>query len=152
MALISDADQLKLRELFEERLQDPVTMRSYIAPTSRLVVPGHDHQSHTGEAMRGLLDELAALSDRIRVEETEFRPDSPEALAAGIERAPALVLEGHAKGRVRFFGLPSGYEFSTLIEDLLTLSTGDTGLTDETRAALAGIAEPVHVQVFGTPT
>jgi glutaredoxin-like protein len=53
---------------------------------------------------------------------------------------------------IRYYGIPSGYEFTSLIEDVVAVSTGDTGLSDETLEALTAITEPVHIQVFVTPT
>jgi len=50
------------------------------------------------------------------------------------------------------YGLPSGYEFGTLVEAILDVSSGDSGLSEPTRTALKEIAKPVHVQVFSTPT
>jgi alkyl hydroperoxide reductase subunit AhpF len=53
---------------------------------------------------------------------------------------------------IRMYGLPSGYEFGTLVEAILDVSSGDSGLSEPTRTALKEIAKPVHVQVFSTPT
>jgi glutaredoxin-like protein len=53
---------------------------------------------------------------------------------------------------IRFYGIPSGYEFSSIIEDIVDVSRGDSGLQPATREALAAVSEPVHFQVFITPT
>jgi hypothetical protein len=53
---------------------------------------------------------------------------------------------------VRFLGLPGGYEFSTLIADIVDISKGQTAFSPETRAAIRAIDAPVHLQVFVTPT
>ncbi|HEV2582228.1 MAG TPA: hypothetical protein VGT44_15335 [Ktedonobacteraceae bacterium] len=53
---------------------------------------------------------------------------------------------------MRFFGIPAGYEFSWLVEDLLDLSTGTTKLSEKTRTALQEIDQDLHIQVFVTPT
>lgn len=53
---------------------------------------------------------------------------------------------------VRFLGLPSGYEFSTLLADVVDVSKGRTDLSEATRAAVRAIDQPVHIQVFVTPT
>ena len=53
---------------------------------------------------------------------------------------------------VRFLGLPGGYEFSTLLADLVDVSKGQTGLSAETRAVVQAVDQPVHIQVFVTPT
>jgi len=50
------------------------------------------------------------------------------------------------------YGLPSGYEFGTLIDAILDVSSGQSGLSDATKAALAEVKAPVHIQVFSTPT
>lgn len=53
---------------------------------------------------------------------------------------------------VRFLGLPSGYEFSTLVADVVDISKGKTDLSDATRAVVRAIDRPVHIQVFVTPS
>jgi glutaredoxin-like protein len=52
---------------------------------------------------------------------------------------------------VRFVGMPGGYEFSTLIADLVDVSKGRTDFSETARAVIEAIARPVHVQVFVTP-
>jgi alkyl hydroperoxide reductase subunit AhpF len=58
---------------------------------------------------------------------------------------------GHGDN-VRFLGLPGGYEFSTLLADLIDVSKGQSGLSEAGRAAVEAIDQPVHIQVFVTPT
>ena len=53
---------------------------------------------------------------------------------------------------IRFYGIPSGYEFGSLVDAILDVSSGDSGLLADTRQALQGLARPVHIQVFSTPT
>jgi alkyl hydroperoxide reductase subunit AhpF len=53
---------------------------------------------------------------------------------------------------IRFLGMPAGYEFSNLIDSIIAVSTGDAGLSDATKAALAGLTEDVTIKVFATPT
>ncbi len=53
---------------------------------------------------------------------------------------------------IRFYGIPSGYEFTSLIEAIVSVSTGETGLSAESLEVLARLTEPVHLQVFVTPT
>jgi glutaredoxin-like protein len=53
---------------------------------------------------------------------------------------------------VRLAGIPSGHEFSSLIQDLILVSGRDSGLSAETRKALDDLDKPVLLQVFVTPT
>jgi hypothetical protein len=62
------------------------------------------------------------------------------------------VVEGSKDSGIRFYGIPLGYEFMPFLEAIKDASRGGTDLTPETRAALAEVREPVHLQVFTTPT
>ena len=99
-----------------------------------------------------LLKEVASLSDKLKLTVNEISSAKEEAFALGIDRVPAFVFKGASRGRVRFFGIPSGYEFSALIADLVDVSTGTTDLTEETRKYLSALTEDVNIKVFTTPT
>jgi hypothetical protein len=76
-------------------------------------------------------------------------PATPSASgSAGAAAKPAPS----GRGLVRFFGLPSGYEFTTLLEDVVDVSRGRTRLSEASRAAAAALTAPLHLQVFVTPT
>ena len=53
---------------------------------------------------------------------------------------------------IRLYGVPSGYEFGTLIEDLLMVSRGQLELADHTPEELKRLTEPVRIQAYVTPT
>ena len=101
---------------------------------------------------RELLEDLEGLSDKLHLEVKDFVRDEVEAKQLGITRIPAIVLSGQNKGKVRFFGVPAGYEFSTLVEDLMTVSSGEPELLDSTKQALDALQQDLHIQVFVTPT
>jgi glutaredoxin-like protein len=99
-----------------------------------------------------LMGEIAGLSDLITVEIRDFVADRELVKKYSIDKIPATVVEGDKDYGIRFFGIPTGYEFGTLIEDIIMVSKRDSGLETPTRQALAHLAEPVHLQVFVTPT
>lgn len=105
---------------------------------------------------RQLVEEIGALSDKIAVEIKDFQADAEVARAYGIDKIPAIaMLTGGDTPRdhgIRFYGIPSGYEFGTFIEDLRMIGRGDAGLSAATRERIAGITRPVRIQVFVTPT
>lgn len=91
--------------------------------------------------------------------ETDASEDGgePPARAAGSDAAsrPDESFGRGSFGRgnnVRFVGLPGGYEFSTLLADLFDVSKGQTGLSEAGQATVKAIDQPVHIQVFVTPT
>ena len=99
-----------------------------------------------------LLKEVTSLSDKLKLTVHEISSAKEEAFALGINRVPAFVFKGASRGQVRFFGIPSGYEFSALIADLVDVSNGTTDLTEETRKYLSALTEDVNIKVFTTPT
>ena len=69
-----------------------------------------------------------------------------------IDKIPATVIMGDKDYGIRFYGIPSGYEYSSLIECIMDVSRGKTSLSDKTREKLRAIDRDVHLQVFVTPT
>ena len=70
----------------------------------------------------------------------------------GIDKVPAVIIMGEKDYGIRFYGLPYGYEFQTLMEDLMTVSRGKTDLLEQTKERLKEIKTPVHIKVFTTLT
>lgn len=100
-----------------------------------------------------ILIELAALSDKVSVDERNFILDKEEVATFGVERVPAIaVLSGDRDTGIRFYGAPAGYEFSALIDAVVAASTGQSRLSEASRTQLATVASPVRIQVFVTPT
>lgn len=104
----------------------------------------------TGE----LLKELSEVSARLKLEVTTFLPDREETLRYNIDKIPAIVLldEDRTDYGIRFYGVPGGYEFTSLLESIIMLGTDHTGFSDDVIKQVKYINEPVHLQVFVTPT
>jgi glutaredoxin-like protein len=101
---------------------------------------------------RALAGEVAELSDKIDIAVYDFVEDEEAVQRYHIDKIPAIAVEGEKDYGVRFYGVPFGYEFSSLLEAIRSVSTGDSGLTPESRERLAGLDKPVHLQVFITLT
>jgi len=99
-----------------------------------------------------LLRETAELSEKIRLEVYNFQLDREQVEAFGVDKIPATVVMGERDYGIRFYGIPSGYEFASLVEAILAVSHGDSGLSPETREKLRRVNAPLHIQVLVTPT
>jgi glutaredoxin-like protein len=100
----------------------------------------------------GLLEELSALSDKIKLEVYDFVKDKVEAEKYGVDKIPATVVMDESDHGIKIYGIPSGYEFGSLIEALRLVSSGDVMLSPETKEFLDRLEKDVHLQVFVTPT
>ena len=142
MPLLTEEITGQLKEEFA-RLVHPV----------RLAVFSQALADPESEQVKRLVEELATVDARITAESYNLVLDKEKVEALGIQRSPAIAILGADKDYgIRMYGLPSGYEFGTLVEAILDVSSGDSGLSEPTRAALKDLAKPVHVQVFSTPT
>jgi alkyl hydroperoxide reductase subunit AhpF len=109
---------------------------------------GGEHNAQTVALIR----EVAALSDQIEVVVLNPHIDREQAATYGVSESPVVVVEGARDYGIRFLGIPGGYEFSNLIDSIVAVSTGEAGLSEETRATLAGLTDEVTIKVFTTPT
>jgi glutaredoxin-like protein len=100
-----------------------------------------------------LLGEVRDQTDKIDLQVHDM--DDPLAEELGADKydgGPATVIERDGVSGVRYFGIPSGQEFSSVLQDAIAVSTGETGLDDSIRQELDAIDEPVELKVFVTPT
>jgi len=147
MALLSPADQEKLRDSFKE-----------MTANVRLLFFTQTVGCETCLQTRQILDELPPLSGRISVEEVNLVLEKDKAAQYGIDRVPAVALlsqDGEGQGhdsRIRFLGTPAGYEFISLVHAIMLVGGRASGLTEENRQRIASVDKPVTMQVFTTPT
>jgi alkyl hydroperoxide reductase subunit AhpF len=104
-----------------------------------------------------LFGELAELFDRISFSTHDIAEHSQLARQYNVQNSPALVICARDQDKtidygIRFLGIPSGYEFSSLIQAIGMVSTGDSGLKPETRKELEALQVPLQIKVFVTPT
>jgi glutaredoxin-like protein len=147
VALISEKDAEYIRNEFETNLDRPVKMLMFTQAM----------ECQFCAETRQIVEEIAALSDKITPEIYDFVEDKAAADLFGIDKIPAIAILRVEDGQdrdfgIRFYGIPSGYEFTSIIEDLIDVSKGESGLQPKTKEAVAGFTEPVHFQVFVTPT
>jgi glutaredoxin-like protein len=142
MALLNDQDRQFLEEHLGNTMEKPVRLL-YFTQTLACQFCRETEQ---------VLREVEALSDKIGVEVYNFVTDKDIADSYGIDKIPATVVMSDVDHGVRFYGIPSGYEFTSLIEAIVDVSTGSAELDTETLAELERIDDDVHLQVFVTPT
>ena len=101
---------------------------------------------------KSLLEELKQASDKIKLEVFDFVKDRSVAEKHGVDKIPAVVVSGDMDYGIKFYGIPAGYEFGSLIEAIKLVSTGETTLTADSKKFLESLQKDIHLQVFVTPT
>jgi len=145
MSLLNDDVRQQVRDEFAN-LTEPV----------KLVMFTQQMECQYCSETRELVEEVGALSDKINVEVYDFVGDKEIAEQYNIDKIPAVAIVADGDDAkdygIRLYGIPSGYEFSTLIADVVMVSNRDSGLDDATKSYVQGLESPLHMQVFVTPT
>lgn len=147
MPLLNTRDAQTVREGLDARLRRPVKL---VFATSVVDCP-------YCEQVQALCRELAALSPNLALEVHDI--DDPALAAYELDKTPAIAVVADGWGvqpdadyGIRFYGVPSGYEFMSLLDAIHTVGSGDIRLSPETLAFLQSLEQDVHIQVFVTPT
>jgi glutaredoxin-like protein len=154
MDLLSNIVREVTKKKFDAKMVNKVTILHFTQEPSRLVLlKALDSQDcFFCKETKQLLDEVKAQSDKIELWIYDFKADREKAAEFGIDKIPATVIMGEKDHGIRFYGIPSGYEYTSLLEAIIDVSKGETSLAQKTKEALKPIDKNIHIQVFVTPT
>jgi len=144
--LLNDDIRHQVEEAFSQ-LKEPVEVLFF----------GRQGDPEFCDETRRLMEEVTALSDNLDLSIFDVETDSEVAQTYQVDKTPGLVIaakngEHLVDYGIRYAGVPSRHEFTSLIQDLILVSGRDSGLNQNTRDILAMLTEPIVLQVFVTPT
>ncbi|MCK5299495.1 MAG: thioredoxin family protein, partial [Candidatus Heimdallarchaeota archaeon] len=137
--------------LMDESLKSVVAQRftNMAEPVTLKVFSNKNHCLFCNE-MISLVNSVAELSDKIKVEICDCEENDPKAKEYGIERHPAISIDGDKDYGIRFYGVPAGKEFTTFIESIMLVSGRKPVLTPEATELLSKVNHKVNLKVFVT--
>lgn len=167
MALIGEEDRTYLQQRFAQDMIKEVEIEFFShgsyhteEAAAQFDPESEDESLATQEACRvtyHIYEELSELTPHLKVKFHDLDTGEGQLAAQevgldGTMLPASLYRAEQLAGQSRFFGIPSGYEFGTLVENIIDLSKGQTHLTEATRQSLAGINQAANIIVFVTPT
>ena len=132
--VISEQDKTQLKRTFRKDLKARVNLKLFTQKPSSLTIPGRE--CPYCPQIQQLMEELAELSPKLQLEIIDFYGQPEVARQNGVERIPALLMGSDNSPRVKFYGIPLGYELATIIENIKTISRGVSPLSMDTRKKL----------------
>lgn len=144
MSILKEEDRKYIKEQFDSKLTGQV----------KILLFSQSLECEYCKPTEEILTELAELSPKISLEIRNLQIDAEDAKTFGIDKVPAIIPmgEGDKDFGMRFFGIPSGYEFSSLLSSIIDVSQGKSDLPQELVDKIAEIKSPVDIKVFVTPT
>lgn len=109
-------------------------------------------ENQAGRETHEILEEISSISEMINLVTYDYDKDKTEVEKYKIDKVPAIVVAGAHDVGIRFYGVPSGYLVSPLIEDVVQISKNDSELTDDTKQKLNEVVNPLSLEVFVKPT
>ncbi len=148
-----------MEKLLDERTEQQVkeVFQSLHGDVAIIFFGSQDQNCTYCEDTKQLVTEVTSLSDKLHLEIYELEKDLEESKKYHVDKAPSFLVAAYDHGKIvdrgiRYLGIPAGHEFTSLIRDILMVSSGDSGLQPATREFLAGLKSPITLQVFVTPT
>jgi len=141
--ILPEIDRLGLARAFEQQLTGDVELSLSLPPHPR-------DEEGMGAARRAsaLAAELATLSRRIRLVQ------APPAVLPELDQddPPVITIRGRAAGEVHFGGAPAGYAVPILVNAIIDVSRGETGLEPGTAKLLAELRNRVTLRMLVSAT
>jgi alkyl hydroperoxide reductase subunit AhpF len=143
MTLFRPDEEQAVRDLLEG-LDRPVELALVLGPEPE-PLPGArdiDFAAETRKILEGLVELSPNLSLTVQ-----------EGPAFDVELYPAIcVLPAGEDVGIRYYGLPWGYELTSVVGACIEAGRVDSSLSAESQAALAGLERDLSLEIFVTPT
>ena len=80
------------------------------------------------DSQEELLKDLTALSNKLELEVYDFVLNGDQVMNYRIDQIPATAVIGEKDHGIRFYGLTAGYEFASLLEAIIMVSSGQSDI------------------------
>ena len=148
----------KILEVFRQRLArlpGPVTIEFWQSGGSSIEVPGRVQEPCPEcPAAYEVLQQIAGVSDAVRLRTHEWGLQPERAAALGVDRVPGIVFrrgdDGGEPSRLRIFGLPSGHFLPLLLDAIERTAGPPQAAPAEIQEVLDQIEGPIAVRVMAS--
>ena len=140
MGLISEQDKEYLKTEFNRNLKRKVEL---------LYFTDQENESDYSQQTKELLEELVSLNNRLSLVIENCR-DKKSMESEKLNLCPSIKIKSDRSGFMNFYGVPAGYEFTSLIEAINDMGSDNLSLSKDIIEDLKQIDEPVDIKVFIT--
>ena len=110
MGMLKEEDRKKLIDLFKA-----------IKNEVKIIFFTQEMECMYCSATHDVLEEISSISDKVALEAHDFVADAELAKKYGVDKIPATILIGEKDYGIHFYGVPGGYEFNVLIQNILNI-------------------------------
>jgi glutaredoxin-like protein len=138
---LSDTDREMLTRALSRGMRDEVRLVLFIDETA------------VSKELLEFANALASITPKITLEAHNADGGKNQKLKdMKIEHWPAMILTKDDFDRIRYYGIPLGYELPAIVDGLVDLSNMRTPLSPKAKAALATVRRKANIKVFVSVT
>jgi glutaredoxin-like protein len=143
MTLIKEEDKQFLQSEFKKYMRDDIDLVVFTSES--------EDCQYCNEVVQ-ICEELSETSEKINVRKFVFEKEPDKAKVYGVTKYPAVLVTKHGEtsGRIKYYGIPSGYEFGSVIEDIKMVSTNEAKISSKAMDIISKIDRPMNIKVFVT--
>jgi len=136
--MLSEGDRASLERRFAQGMKDDVTLLLFV-----------DEGSAMEKELTDFANTLAQTNPKIKVDVQKAEDGKNQRMKElHIEHWPCLVLVKGDFTRIRYYGIPAGYELPSLVDAIVELSSMRTTLSPKARSALATVRRKANIKIF----
>jgi glutaredoxin-like protein len=136
--MLSEGDRASLERRFAQGMEDDVTLLLFV-----------DEGSAMEKELTDFANTLAQTNPKIKVDVQKAEDGKNQRMRElHIEHWPCLVLVKGDFTRIRYYGIPAGYELPSLVDAIVELSSMRTTLSPKARSALATVRRKANIKIF----
>jgi len=136
--MLSEADRSALEKKFSLGMKDEVTIELFV-----------DGSMALSKQLSELANEIGGLNDKVKVSIREAQDGKDQRLKdLRLEHWPVMVLTKGDASRIRYYGLPIGYELPAIADAVVELSMARTPISPKARSMLSTVRRRANIKVF----
>lgn len=136
--MLSEQDRGVIERKFAQNMKDEVTLLLFA-----------DDGSAIAKELLDISKTLASLSDKIKVDAQNSDNGKNQRMKdLHVDRVPCMLVTKGDFTRIRYFGLPAGYEIPPLVDAIAELSKAQTSLSPKARSALSTVRRKANIKIF----
>jgi len=140
--MISEPDKEALGRKLSLGMKDEVTLEVFV-----------DEGTAISKQLTEFANTVAGLNDKVKVSAHDAQGGRGQRLRElKLEHWPVLVLSKGDFSRIRYYGLPVGYELPAITDAVVELSMEKTPLSPKAREMLSTVRRKANIKVFVSTT
>lgn len=137
--------------LFDEKISNQLrSILNQMQDNVKLVLFTQEIECATCKAAHQMVEEIASLSSKLSLDVYSLVLDKEKAEQYKVDKVPAILLldkDGNDT-RMKFYGIPGGYEINSFLGAILTVSGKRDVIPKEISERIAKIDKDIHMEVF----